>query len=294
MDKACAAPRMDFYSVQQFALDRQVLQEQGFDRPDVLIVGMWSQPMPDFVAMNFYVDILLNDVGENAEKSGRADDALAAYESVVRFGERLEDPSSYNLQLLSTKYRMEAYQKIAPLLRRQGRMDQSADVEAALASLLVPAKKRPFFLSYAVGERSGHIVQLSALFLALLFVATVAWLIALVILRWRPNLSSGLNRLASVLCLAPLLLLLSGIALFLGYYPYARHIGQYASLQELQEGFGPFFMGVYGFPDFGAFTEIWLPRMFWPSIWCAAVALVGTSALWLMRRLARPDHSDAA
>jgi hypothetical protein len=53
-------------------------------------------------------------------------------------------------------------------------------------------------------------------------------------------------------------------------------------------------MGVYGFPDFGAFTEIWLPRMFWPSIWCAAVALVGTSALWLMRRLARPDHSDAA
>jgi hypothetical protein len=249
--------------------------------------------MPDMLAMNFYVDIMLSDGGE-AEKSGRADDALAAYESVARFGERVQDPSSYNLQLLSTKYRKDAYQKMAPLLRQQGRTEQSADVEAALASLLEPAKRRPFLLSYAVGERSGHIVQLSAVFLSLLSVATVAWLIALGALKWKPHLSSGLNRLASVLCLAPLLLLLSSLALFLGYYPYARSIGQYASMQELQESFGPFFMGVYGFPDFGAFMEVYLPRMFWPSIWCALVALVGACSLWLMRHLARPDRPDAA
>jgi hypothetical protein len=147
-------------------------------------------------------------------------------------------------------------------------------------------------LSYAVGERSGHIVQLSALFLFLLSVATVVWLIALGALKWRPNLSPALNRMASVLCEAPLFLLLSCSALFLGYYPYARHIGQYASVLELQEGFGPFFMSVYGFPDFGAFTEIWL--MFWPTVSCAAIALLGAGLLWWMRARTRPGHPDAA
>lgn len=292
MEKAFAAPRLDFYEAEHFALDRQVLREQGFDRPDILIAGMWSHPMPDFIAMNFYVDFQLNDVGEKAEKSGHADDALAAYQSVARFGERLENPSSYNLQLASAKYRMDAYKKMAPLLRREGRTQQSADIEASLASLQDPARRHPYLLSYDVGDRSGRIVQLSGLFLYFLFGVTAAWLIALALLRWKPSLSAALNRMASVLCLAPVFLLLSSLALFLGYYPYARHIEQYASLQELQQGFLPFLMGVYGFPALDAFTEVYL--MFWPSVWCALVALVGACSLWLMRRLARTGQSDAA
>src|SRR5215467_6332116 len=293
MEKAFAAPRLDFYEAEHFALDRQVLQEQGFDRPDILIAGMWSHPMPDFIAMNFYVDFQLNDVGEKAEKSGRADDALATYEGLARFGERLEDPSSvnFNLQLLSFKYRMDAYKKMAPLLRLQGRTQQAADVAALLASMQDPARKHPYLISYAVGERSGHIIQISWLFLALLSAVTVVWMVALAILKWKPNLSAPLNRLASVLCLAPVLLLFSSLALFLGYYPYARHIGQYSSLQELHQGFMPFIMGLYDFTFVGSFREPWLTIMFWPTIWCAIVALVGASSLWLVRHRTRPDHS---
>jgi hypothetical protein len=294
MDKAFAAPRMDFYSAQQFALDRQVLEEQGFDRPDVLIVGMWSRPMPDLVAMNFYVDALLKEAAAKAEKSGRMDDALAAFESVARFGERFESEAIYNWQLLSaTKYRKDAYQKMIPMLQRQGRAEQATQVESTLAALSETRMSRPSFLPNVAGERSAHVVQLSAAFVLLLFVATVAWLMALGVLRWKPNLGLGLNRLASVLCAAPALLLLSCLTLFLGYYPYSRPIARYASMQDLQAGFGPFFMGVYGFPDFGAFMEVYLPRMFWPSVWCAAVALVGACSLWLMRRL-RPNRPDAA
>lgn len=106
-------------------------------------------------------------------------------------------------------------------------------------------------------------------------------------------MSSALDRLASVLCAAPVLLLLSSCALFLGSYPYARPIAQYASIEELQESFGPFFMGLYGFPGLAAFTEIYLPRMLWPSIWCALFALVGACSLWLLRRL-HPIHPDEA
>ncbi|HKW35700.1 MAG TPA: hypothetical protein VJN92_22015 [Candidatus Acidoferrum sp.] len=294
MEKAFAAPRMDFYSAQQFALDRQVLQEQGFDRPDILIVGMWSQAMPDFVAMNFYVDILLNDVGANAEQSGHTGDAFATYERVARFGERLESQTSYNMELLSAKYRRQAYEKMIPIVRSQGRAEQSSALESELAAQLeiLSGKRRPFFVSYAVGERSGHVVQLSGLCASLLFVATVVWLMALGALRWKPDLGLGLNRLASLLGAAPLLLLLSSLALFLGYYPYARSIAHYASTQDLQENFGPFFMGVYGFPDFVGI--LYLPQMFWPTVWCAVVAIVGACSLWLMRRLARPDRADAA
>jgi len=290
MEKAFTAPRMDFYSARQFALDRQVLREQGFDRPDVLLVGMWSQTMPDFAAMNFYVDTLLKDVGEKARESGRTDDALAAYESVARFGERLESASFYNWQLLSAaKCRKGAYQNMIPLLRSQGRTEQAAELESTLAALKETGVKRP---SNVVEERSAHIVQLSGLSVYLLLVVTVAWLVALGTLRWTPNSMPGLDRLASILSVAPVLLLLSSLALFLGYYPYARSIAEYVSVEELQEGFGPFFMGVYGFPDLGAFTEV-LPRMFWPSIWCALVAVVGACSLWLARRL-RPIHPDEA
>ena len=294
MEKAFEAPRIDFYSAQQFALDRQVLEEQGFDRPDVLIVGMWSQPMPDLVAMNFYVNSLLKELGDKAEQSGRKDDVLAAYQRVANFGERLESHSVYNWQLLSaTKYRKDAYQGMIPLLRSQGRTEQAAQLQSTLAALLETGLNRPSFVPKVAEERSANIVQLSAVSVILLSVATVAWLMALGALRWKPDLSPGLDRLASILCAAPVLLLLSSLALFLGYYPYSRSITQYASIQDLEEGFGPFFMGVYGFPDLGAFTEIYLPRMFWPTVWCALVAIVGACSLWLMRRL-RPDRSDAA
>jgi len=294
MEKAFAAPRMDFYSALQFALDRQVLEEQGFDRPDVLVVGMWSQTMPNFVAMNFYVDTLLKDVGEKAAESGRTDDALAAYESVARFGERLESASFYNWQLLfAARCRKDAYQNMIPLLRSQGRTEQAAELRSTLAALKETAVKRLSFLPNVVEERSAHIVQLSGLSVYLLLLVTVAWLVALGTLRWKPNSMPGLNRLASIVSVAPVLLLLSSLALFLGYYPYARPITEYVSVEELQEGFGPFFMGVYGFPDLGAFTAVYLPRMLWPTLWCALVAIVGACSLWFVRRL-RPIDSDEA
>lgn len=294
MEKAFARPRLDLYSARQFALDRQVLEEQGFDRPDVLMVGLWSGPMPDVVAMNFYVDILVNDVGESAKNSGRTDDALSAYESVARFGERLESASFYNWQLLSAaKYRKDAYQSMIHLLRSQGRTDEAAKLETTLAAVSETGMKRSSFLPNVVAERSAHIVQRSGLSVYLLSVATVAWLMAVGSLRWKPNWIPGLDRLASVLSVAPVLLLFGSLALFLSYYPYARPIARYVSVEELQEGFGPFFLGVYQFSDLGAFVEIYLPRMLWPTIWCALVAIAGACSLWLVRRL-RPIHPDEA
>jgi hypothetical protein len=298
MEKAFAAPRVDFYDAQEFGLDRQVLQEQNLDRPDMLLAGSWAAPLPDFHAMKLYSEILLKDVGETAEKSRRTSDALAAYSNLARFGQRLQSNSaSYFQRMFAIRFQQDAYEKMLPLLRREGRTEEAAAVEATLATLaeLDPGKTRPtFFAGEASAARSGRIVAVSSL-LALLFgIATAFWMISVLLLKWKPQLSRGLNRLSSVLCFAPPLLLLSFSALFLGYYPYARSIQQYSSGRELHEGFGLFLMQVYGFMSIDPVSDVWLAHMFWPLIWCAAFALAGAVALKFVARRRRPNDTRAA
>jgi len=288
MEKAFAAPRMDLYTANQFALDRQVLQERGFDRPDVLMVATASQQLPDLGAVLIYQDIQLKDVGNSAERTGQTQEALAAYWTVARFGERLQSDSWDIMQLFSVKLREDAYKRMIPLLRREGRTGEAAAVEASLSVLpaVDPTKdwRHKTALEASAG-RSARIAGLAAFFLLVLGTATAVWLISAIALRWRPNLSRGLNRVASVLCFAPSLLFFAGFTLLVAYYPYAQPIGQFASQEELTRAYEPFFANLRNLMDFGIATDVWLARMFWPSIWCAAVALAGAALLhWVARR----------
>lgn len=297
MEKAFAAPRIDFYDAQLFALDRQVLQEQGFDRPDMLFDAGWSQPIPDLMEISFYVDIQLKDVGETAENAGRTDDALAAYWSVVRFGDRLSASPMDIARIISNNLRRDAYNHILPLLRSKGRANEATAVESALAAL--PRSdyrfEGPGYPSVeATARRSARVIVVSAVFVALLGAATVLWLTFLIALKWNVDLSRPLNRLASPLCFAPPALLLASITLFLGFYPYARSIAQFHSYKELQYGYAPVLLGLYEVTRFGNLNDFWLFHMFWPVIWCAAVAFVGAGLLWWMRHRPHPDNPDAA
>ena len=301
MEKTFAAPRMDFYGAKQFELDRQVLQEQGLDRPDMLLLDSWAQPMPDFQAMRMYAEIQLKDVGENAEKEGRTEDAISAYYSVIRFAEKLQVEGSTRFQAsIAVRLQQEAYEKMVPLLRRKGRAGEAAAFETTLAALSAadPSNKSYDFgfpsANRVAAARSAHIAAFSGLIAMLLGMATAVWLISMIALKWKPNLNRALNRLTSVLCLAPPLLLLCCSAFLLSYYPYARSIGDFASSRELHEAFGPFFMNFYQFPNFDNFADIWLNRMFWPSIWCAGVALAGAILLSWVARRSRPDRPGAA
>jgi hypothetical protein len=302
MEKAFAAPRIDFYSAQQFALDRQVLQEQGLDRPDMLLLDSWSQPMPDFQAMRMYAVIQFKDVGEKAEKDGRTEDAIAAYYSVIHFAEKLQAEGSTNSHVFIAGWlQKEACEKMVSLLRRKGRAGEAAAMETTLVALSASdvRKKGTYYFgvpsaSVAVAARSAHTAAFFGLIVMFLGIATAMWLISVIALKCKPDLNRALNRLTSVLCLAPPVLLLSSLALLLSYYPYARPIGQYASGRELHEAFAPFFMNFYQFPNFDNFADIWLNRMFWPSVWCAGIALAGAILLSWVARRTRPDRPGAA
>jgi hypothetical protein len=291
MEKAFAASRVDFYEKQQFALDRQVLQEQGLDRPDMLMAAAWSQAMPDLLAIRLYSEHLLS-MGETAEKLGHIDAALTNYWAVARFGQKLRSGEPNDLQvIIAAALQQEAYEKMLPLLRRESRPREATAVESTLAILgqADPSKKRTALSSNeANAVRSGRIVGVSGFFAVFLGVVTALWLISVSLLKWRPNLSCRLNRFSSVLCLAPPLLLLSCSALFLSYYPYARSIQQYSSGRELHEAYGLFLLQVYGFTSIGPISDVWISNMFWPLVWCAAVALAGAVALKFVARRQPP------
>jgi hypothetical protein len=286
MDKTFAAPRVDLYWPRQFALDRQVLREQGLDRPDMLIVATWSQQIPELLAIKFYQDIQLKDVAESAEEAGHPQEALAAYWTVARFGERFNSDSSDIVQLFSIMLRKNAYKQMIPLLRREGRTAEAATVEALLSTLplLDPALE-------ASARRSARMVQLAGFLFIVLGTAAIVWLLSAMVLWWRPSLSRGLNRVASVFCFAPPALSFAGLLLLVAYYPYARPIGQIASREELIRGYAPFFVNLSNFMNFGVITDVWIARMFWSAIWCAVVALAGAMLLsWIARRQ-RPDDA---
>jgi len=293
MEKAFAAPRIDFYDAQQFALDRQVLLEQGFDRPDRLFASGWSQPVPDLMLIGFYVDIQLKDIGEAAEKAGRTEDALAVYGGVVRFGERLGASPMEISKIISDSIRRDAYNHILPLLRSKGHTDEAATAESILAT--IPSRyQSPNASLEATANRSARVIVVSAALVALLGTATILWLIFVIALKWNADAARPLNRLASPLCFAPPALLLASIALFLGYYPYARSIAQFHSYKDLEYGYAPVLMGLYNVTRFVNLNDVCLSHMFWPTVWCAAVALFGAGLLWWMRDRPRPDHPDAA
>ena len=297
MDKAFAAPRLDCYEAQLFALNRQVLQEQGFDRPDMLLAAEWSWPVPHLMDITLYEDVQLQDIGEAAEKAGRMEDALAAYWGVVHFGERLGASSIDIVQIISHRLRRDAYKHILPLLRSKGRADEAAAVESALAALppFDNSFWRPGYPSVeATARRSARVIVLSAIFVVLLGAGTVLWLIFVIALKWKADFSLPLNRLASPLCFAPPALLLASVALFLGFYPYARSISEFHSYKELEYGYVLVWFGVYDVTRFGNLYDVWLTHMFWPTVWCAAVAFVGAGVLWWVRSRPHPDRPDAA
>jgi hypothetical protein len=97
-----------------------------------------------------------------------------------------------------------------------------------------------------------------------------------------------------VLGFVPPLLFLASLTLLVAYYPYAQPIGQFASQEELARAYEPFFANVRNLMDFGIATDVGLARMFWPSIWCAAVALAGAALLHWVARRERPDRTGEA
>jgi hypothetical protein len=265
----------------------------------MLTAAAWSQQLPELWAVKMYQDILLKDVGKSAEEAGHTQEALAAYWTVAHFGDRLQSKSSPIMQLFSVMLRENAYKQMLPLLRREGRTGEAAAVESARSGLPTLSSGYDFPRDPALeasATRSAHMLDLAGFLLIVFGAATTVWLLCTIALRWKPSLSRGLNRVASVLSFTPPLLFFASSMLLVAYYPYARPIGQIASREELTRGYTPFLMDLYNysFLNFGFITDLWIARMFWPVVWCAVVAIAGALLLSWAARRPRPDDTGLA
>jgi tetratricopeptide (TPR) repeat protein len=287
MDKASAATRVDFYWDGEFVLDREVLEEEGFNRPEVLLAARFQEPFPDVAEINSYVGMLL-DEAHSAARSGNADEALEKYWKVVSFSQKVNAASQFPLAY--GEYRRGAFEGMLPLLVKGGRLQEADAVRAILASDDRSAERmtQEYKERERASQRSADMVFASALCFEFLALATLVWLLLAAILKWKSGFSRDLNWMASGLCFAPPALALASVALFLSYFPYARSIGAITSERDLVTMYVPLvvrFSTVVTNPA----AETWIARMFWPSLWCIALGISGAFLVRWQRQRASHD-----
>lgn len=289
MDEASRAPRVDFYWDREFALNRDVLEEEGLNQPRLLLAGVFEGPFPDVVEINAYFRVLLDEAHATA-KSSRTRAALEKYWHIVSFGDRVNAASQF--PLVYAPYRRDALENMLPLLARVGRVDEADALRTILSGDDRSAERaaREYKERERASEISAEIVFASAVCFEVLALATVVWLLLAAILKWRPNVSRSLNWLASGLCFAPPALAVASFALFLTYFPYARSIGTITSRRELVATYAPLMARFSTFASKPS-ANTWITQMFWPAVWCVAVVIFGAALLKLQyHRRARHDQ----
>jgi hypothetical protein len=283
MEKAFSAPRMDMYTDRQFLLDREVLLERGLDRPDKLLMASADVAFPQFGLVQMYADHLVLDVASSEESAGHIENALTIYQNVVSFAYKLQSgPTSFE-RVFAAIILDKTLQKMGPLLRREGRTAEASAVESALAASRAEESRyienfRHGLVSRSPALRASQIVLISGYLFLLCAAAAAVWLICVAFLRVKPNLSPVMNWTASSLAWAPLLLPIFCAALFLSFFPYSRSIAAYSTASELFQSSNTFLLGISALDGFPS-LHIWIDHMFWPLIWCSAIALLGAAFL---------------
>lgn len=283
MQKAFAASKYDTYASQRFELDRAVLQQQGWDRPDLLMLTEASRPIPNLHVTRTYAEYLVLDLGETAEKAGRQEEAAVQYRTAAQYGVRMQRASSDIEQLIAIAIRQKSYERLLPLLRRQGRTEEALLLESDFADLRdAVGLVREYRWKDNATSRAVSLVLIFGVAVLVFALASLAWLGFVILLRWKENATSLLNYFASVASVAPPLLLFANLILYGAFYPYVRHINQFESAGQLARDLGPFWESLAGLP---VYRGPWITMMFWPAVWCVAVAVIGAITLrWVASR----------
>ena len=287
MHKAFVAPKYDNYAAQRFELDRAVFQQQGWDRPDLLMFAEASRPLPNLLATRTYAQYVVEDLGGTAEKAGRLEEAAAQCRTVEQFGVRMQRATSDIERLIAMVIRQISYEHLALLLRHQGRTEEAALLESQLADLHDAFRfAREHRSEEGAAVRAAPLVLISGVVVLVLAVATLAWLGSVILLRWKENGSSLLNYFASEACAAPPLLLLASLGLYGAYYPYVCHIDQFQNEGQLARDLGPFWESLAGvWMGLPLYQGSWLRNLLWPAVWCVVVAVIGAITLrWVASR----------
>ncbi len=245
MERAFASPRYDFYSVRRFELERRVLREQHWDHPATMILYAQEWPAPDLFNIVDYANLLERKFGADAEGAGRISDAAAQYWTVAHFGERLRMGGRTQLeQLTGDTVRGGSYQRLIPLLKRQGRNAEADTLAFELARLReekdVMTGITPFVRTYNYNWSVLLINTCAPLAMVFLVLTLVCVIYVNVKRRIRVEKHGKLWQLMTVgENYMPLLLFVPCLALYITYFPYAKNFSYYMTAQGPVENFEP-------------------------------------------------------
>jgi hypothetical protein len=283
MEKAFSALRYDSYVDRRFALERKVFRQYGLDQPFFEILSVAGYPIPSLLGLNLYGDLVMTKLGREAEEAGRLQDALSYYWTVAHFGERMQLGGATDLEkLMATSLQTEAYERLAPLLRKHGRAEEAATVDYARQQLhqleltfrqrhRAPLTTGRFWNSVQVNFFLWLVVAAAAVtFLSFAYVG-IQQLI-------RPLREGALGRfLRAGHYYAPILLFLGCLGLYLSYFPFAQAFAQAVDPRGLVETVGSLWLAMSPYTaDLGVELTP-LRQLFWPYY---GYALIGVGLLW--------------
>jgi len=250
MEKAFAAPRFDGYIARRFELERKILLELGLAEPARMLISLASYPISNLPNMRLYSNLLILKLGRDAEEARRWDDAARQYWTVARFGERMQLGGRALIeQLMATHLQTQAYERLAPLLRRMGRDAEAATLEFIHRDLRrrveVLRGADPLRKSSKLAWAGLNVVVFSVL-VYVFGVATAVCVFYVNLKRWIRTEKKG--RLYQFITVAenyvPILLFLACLGLYLSYYPYAQDFRYYLTAEGTIDNFEPFFSEV--------------------------------------------------
>lgn len=296
MEKAFAAARYDSYKQREFDLDRTWLREHNLAKPETLLFMVAAYPIPSFINIRMYTDLLIRKLGKDAETAGHTPEALRAYWAAAHLGERMQlDGSSLIERLMGLAVEKDAHDQLIPLLRRTGQADQAASLEYTLQqsreSLDALRGKDPLARSVNYNW-TALIMGIYVAWVAGLSLLTALCMGYVNVKRWVRREETG--RLYNFVTVAenylPVLLFFACLGLYLTYYPYAQNFHQYVSAVGATHDLEPLFHNTLpsiGLIPANATLPIGNPLM--PYAWyaIAGIAIIAIVGIPFRRRAKR-------
>lgn len=225
MAAAFRSRHYDSYFGNMFDLDRDVMPRRGLDQPMAVMAALAIFGFPNLANLQAYEKILLGE-GEKLEAAGDLKRASESYWAVVKFAQLMQLRSPTDLeQLVAVRMLAEASARLEPLAQREGATNESAAlaIQAEQLSVARQRSREEGFWRDAYEWNAG-IVGASSLAMLLAFGLALASGLYLGIRRLRSRTPPDRPlRVAQGLGVAGATgLLVSSLALFLSYRPYAE------------------------------------------------------------------------
>ncbi len=299
MQAAFDAPRFDTYEAKRFDLDRSVLRGlEGENSRSLVAYSFIFGAFPDMLQAMHYASLVTETRGPEAERAGHNDEAARMYWSVARFGQRVEENSSWECNFAGTR-RLEAaaYARLAALAARSGNTQEAAAIQLLQAGVErlnrdAGARQKARASQWDSSGRAATIACVAA-WLAMLCLTGCGFWAGLVAFR-RPERALGgwPGALAMASSYAPGLLLGACAVLYLVMEPFLRSPFEFATRQALFGEMAPFWYSYWrGWDTFGFWRLHYIVQhMLWPVAASIAVLFVGLTAL---RRVGRAHEQRA-